>query len=73
MKRIINVILHLPMIGFLSVYIYAILTMISLGTTHIYSTDPKYTPIGYCYEHFFYYLPLIGYLGIIAGLPHNGL
>lgn len=66
MKKVYNFILILPLAGLASIYIYVLMTIISIDSTDFYKFDPKQTPINYIYD-FFYPLPAIGHLGILIG------
>lgn len=47
MKKVINVILAIPLFGLLSIYIYVFFTIISMNSTKFYNYDPKITPISF--------------------------
>jgi hypothetical protein len=66
MKKLLNLVLVVPLLGLMSIYIYALLAMIGLKTTGIYNTDPKSVPLGELYKIFLVF-PLIGLLGILLG------
>lgn len=67
-KILLNFVLITPLLGLMSIYIYALLAMIGLRTTSIYLTDPKSVPLGELYD-VFRVLPLFGILGILLGVP----
>jgi hypothetical protein len=66
MKKVLNFILTIPLVGLLSIYLYTLATIISINSTAFYMFDPKDTPINYIYD-FVYPLPAIGHLATLFG------
>lgn len=49
-----------------SIYVYTLVTIISINSTTFYELDPKDTPVNIIYD-FVYPLPAIGYFGSLLG------
>ena len=67
MRKIFYFILYMPIIGLLSVYIYTLITMLSINSTKFYNYDPKNTPVNFLYD-FIYPIPFFGHIAILLGV-----
>lgn len=67
MKKILDAVLCIPLIGLLSIYLYVLATMISINSTAFYKIDPKNSPVAFLYDILIVF-PIIGFLSILFGL-----
>jgi len=65
MKKVLNFILTIPLIGLSSIYIYVLFTIISINSTAFYNFDPKNTPISFLYTP----ITIFTILGVFIFIP----
>jgi hypothetical protein len=66
MKKILNFIMILPLLGLISTYVYVLIVAIYLYPEHFYSIDPKNLPFSAVYT-FVKYFAITGYLAVLLG------
>lgn len=66
MKKALNFILTLPLLGLVSIYLYVLICIVSINSIEFYKFDPKNTPVNFVYD-FVHPLPAIGHLGTLLG------
>jgi hypothetical protein len=65
MKKIFNFILTIPLIGLLSIYLYVLMTIISINSTAFYNFDPKNTPVSFLFVP----IKIISVVGVFIFIP----